>query len=243
MMKLNPNCILYIITLIISSHANAWGLKDFREEFSVPVTTGAKDVLIYGSAATLVVLVFEDQIVDPIQEEAVRTKPFGKSAKIGDWIGLGFPNFIYVAGQSVAGFYGNDKGYERSLGMLKASLYSMSVTQVLKVTVREQRPSNKDQRDSFPSGHATMAFAFGGYIFEEHGWQWGVPALALSAFSGLSRINDNRHYLHDVIFGATIGMAYGVGLSKYSKKKEKMAYMLVPLVDSQTKGLALVKDF
>jgi hypothetical protein len=229
--------------ILLTSHAHAWGLKDLGEEFSVPITTDAKDVVIYGSGATLAVLLFEDQVEDPVQEEAVRAKPFGKSAAIGDWIGLGFPNLIYVAGQSVAGYYGNEKGYRRSLDMLKASLYSYSVTQVLKVTVREQRPSNKDQRDSFPSAHATLAFAFGGYVFEEHGWEWGVPALAAALFSGLSRINDDRHYLHDVMFGATIGMAYGVGMSKYSKKKEKMAYMLVPIIDSKTKGLALVKDF
>jgi hypothetical protein len=219
------------------------GLKDLGEEFSVPVTTDAKDVVIYGSGATLAVLILEDQIEDPVEKEAERTKPLGKSSAIGDWLDLGFPNVIYIAGQSIAGHYGNDKGYRRSLDMLKASLYSFSVTQALKVTVREQRPSNKDQRDSFPSSHATLAFAFGGYVFEEHGWEWGAPALAAALFSGLSGINDDRHYLHDVMFGATIGMAYGVGMSKFSKKKEKMAFMVVPLVDSQAKGLALLKDF
>lgn len=122
-------------------------------------------------------------------------------------------------------------------------MYSFSVTQVLKVAVREQRPENKDQRDSFPSGHSTMAFAFGGYIFEEHGWKWGVPALAASVFTALSRINDNRHYLHDVMAGATIGLAYGVGMSKLAKKKGKFAYTLVPILDSQSKGIAFIKDF
>ena len=43
--------------------------------------------------------------------------------------------------------------------------------------------------------------------------------------------------------GATIGLAYGVGIGKLGKKKEKISYMLVPIVDYQTKGIAVIKDF
>lgn len=223
--------------------AFGWGLKDFGEEISVPVTTDARDVSIYGTATTLVLLAFQDQIVDPVQEEAVRAKPLGPSSEWGNLIGLGYPNLLYIVGQGIGGATGDDKGYGRSLGMLKATLYASSVTQVLKVTVREQRPDHKNQRDSFPSGHSTIAFAFGGYIFEEHGWKWGVSALMTSIFAAGSRINDNRHYLHDVVAGATIGLAYGVGIGKLGKKKEKISYMLVPIVDYQTKGIAVIKDF
>ena len=227
----------------LTAEAFGWGLKDLGEEISVPLTTDAKDVVIYGTATTLILLAFQDQIVDPVQEEAVRAKPLGTSSQFGNLIGLGYPNLIYIFGQAIGGATGDDKGYDRSIGMFKATLYASSVTQILKVTVREQRPGNKNERDSFPSGHSTIAFAFGGYILEEHGWQWGVPALLMSIFTGASRINDNRHYLHDVVAGATIGLAYGVGMSKFQIKKEKVSFMLVPIIDAQTKGLVMIEEF
>jgi membrane-associated phospholipid phosphatase len=234
--------VFFISFIAYSSTALAWEFKDFKEELGLPFKDSQK-VSIYGGAATLTVLLFEDQIGDPVEAEAVRTRPLGNWTGFGNFVGLGFPNVMYVVGQGVAGLAGNEKGYERSIGMLKATLYSNSITQVLKVTVREQRPNDKHQRDSFPSGHSTMAFAFGGYVFEEHGWKWGVPALAMSLFSGASRINDNKHHLHDVFAGATIGLAYGIGMSKLNKKKNGLSFMIVPIVDAQSKGIALMKDF
>lgn len=229
--------------LILCSEALAWGWKDFKEEASVPITTDARDVTIYGTIATLGVIYFEDQITDPVQEEAVEDKPLGKWSHFGDLAGQVVPNGLYVIGQTIAGSAGNTKGYERAKGMFKATAYAASVTTILKYTIREPRPNNRKDRNSFPSGHTTTAFAFGGYVFEEHGWMWGVPALGISLFSGASRINDNKHYVHDVLAGATIGLAYGVGISKYEKKQGKLSFLLVPILDSEIRGVAFMKDY
>lgn len=230
-----------IFFLLFISSSFAWDLKDLGKEAAVPITH-APEISLYGAAATTLVLIFEDEIEDPIQESSRRKAPLGRYSPIGNFIGLGYPNILYVLGQSVAGASGNDQGYRRALGMFKATAYAGVVTKILKVTVREQRPDNKSERDAFPSSHATMAFSFSGYVFAEHGWQWGIPAIGMSLFSGYSRINDNRHNLHDVLAGATIGFAYGMGMSRYEKKKE-LSYILVPIVDGQTRGVALVKDF
>ena len=78
----------------------------------------------------------------------------------------------------------------------------------------------------------------------------GVPALSLATLVGASRINDNRHYLHDVLAGATIGLVYGIGISKLDQYKrtseieEKSASLTIaPIFDGNTKGIALIKDF
>lgn len=78
-----------------------------------------------------------------------------------------------------------------------------------------------------------------------YGWQWGVPALLIS-FSGLSRVNDNRHRIHDVLAGATIGLTYGVAIAKIDrerKEKSEHNFTVVPIFDQQTKGLALIGSF
>lgn len=228
--------------------ANAWDTTDLKDESLSPFTTSARNIFYAGAGLTLTVLIFEDSIIDYTQKDLANDKPLGSLSKFGDLAGQLVPNALYAIGQTLAGASGDKYGYSRAIGMLKASAYSSAVTTTLKYAIREPRPGKTDERNSFPSGHSTTAFAFGGYVLEEHGWKWGVPALALSSFVGISRINDNRHYLHDVLAGMTIGLMYGVGISKVDKMKrdsgEKVSTLtVVPIFDSQTKGLALLKEF
>jgi len=64
---------------------------------------------------------------------------------------------------------------------------------------------------SFPSGHATTAFALAatvGFISE----RWFYPALALASAIALSRVTLGVHYPSDVLIGAVVGLlgAYAV---------------------------------
>ena len=59
---------------------------------------------------------------------------------------------------------------------------------------------------SFPSGHATTAFALAavvGFISA----RWFYPALALASVIGLSRVTEGVHYPSDVVAGALLGLA------------------------------------
>lgn len=63
---------------------------------------------------------------------------------------------------------------------------------------------------SFPSGHATTAFALAatvGFISE----RWFYPALALATAIAVSRVTGGVHYPSDVLAGAIVGLigAYG----------------------------------
>jgi membrane-associated phospholipid phosphatase len=240
---------LSIFLLLGSSKSFAWGLKELGEEVVSPVTTDAKYALYGGSALTLVLAMYQDQVGKPFGEKQVRNQTLGTSSQYGAFLGNMVGNTLYVVGMGIAGFYGDPKGYDRAIGMFKASAYSFSVTTILKRVVQEPRPSNHDERDSFPSGHANASFTFSGYVAAEHGWGWGSAALMFSSFVAYSRIQDNRHRLHDVAGGATIGWAYGWAMSRMQHKeakarqeKEKSAIIL-PLLDSQTAGLTLYKEF
>lgn len=241
--------LLSICLLFGSSKSFAWGLKDLGEEAASPVTTDAKYALYGGAAATLLLVIYQDQVGKPFGEKQVRNKTLGPNTRYGSFFGNMVGNAVYVVGMGIASHYGDPKAYDRALGMFKASAYSFSVTSILKRVVKEPRPGNHDERDSFPSGHANAAFTFSGYVTAEHGWAWGSAAMVFSSFVAYSRIQDNRHRLHDVVGGATIGWAYGWAMSRKQKQeakareeKEKSAIIL-PLLDSQTAGLTYFKEF
>ena len=103
---------------------------------------------------------------------------------------------------------------KKSLIVLMAVAGTGAVTMVLKVIVGRARPYMMEYGffpftfgsdfASWPSGHATTAFAFAmaaGMAIPVLRW----PLLALAAVVGYSRMVIGVHYLGDIIMGATIG--------------------------------------
>lgn len=125
--------------------------------------------------------------------------------------------------------------------MLKATFYAGLVVTALKYTVREPRPTNPNERNSFPSGHTATAFAFASTVAMEHNVYAGTAALLMAGFTAYSRMNDGRHYLHDVVAGMTIGIGYGVGI--YHTQRAKGRFAVVPIIDQETSGIRLVANF
>lgn len=74
----------------------------------------------------------------------------------------------------------------------------------LKYAIDEQRPNGHGQ--SFPSGHTSVAFAGAEFIRKEYGWGWGVPAYVSAGVVGWSRVEAGKHWTHDVLAGAAIGI-------------------------------------
>jgi len=61
--------------------------------------------------------------------------------------------------------------------------------------------------DALPSGHTSMAFALAAGLSEAVHSRWAhVGLYGFATGTGLSRINDNRHWLSDVGMGALIGI-------------------------------------
>ena len=81
-------------------------------------------------------------------------------------------------------------------------------TYSLKQIVNEQRPDKSDRR-SFPSGHATYAFAGATMLTHEFGnlspWV-PIGGFGLATLTAVDRLRRDRHYLHDICAGAAIGV-------------------------------------
>jgi hypothetical protein len=212
--------ISFIFTLSATSLAAAadyaYDTDTLLRDFVSPVTTKADRTLYGGTALSLLSLWYENSTNQQTQKDFSTSRPLGDTSKLGDVMGQLVPNAAYSLGMLGDYYFESDvsqksKSLGRALFMFESSLYAGVVSNVLKVVVREPRPDNSDNY-SFPSGHATTAFAFAGVIGMEHEWYYSVPAYALAAFVGVSRINDNKHYLHDVIGGAALGLGYAFGI-------------------------------
>jgi len=92
--------------------------------------------------------------------------------------------------------------------LLRAQVVSGSITTVLKFAMRRERP-DASSRLSFPSGHTSAAFATATVVQRRYGWKAGAPAYGIAAWIAASRLNENKHFLSDVAFGAAIGIAAG----------------------------------
>jgi hypothetical protein len=224
--------IIYFLSLVFVSPVISETLTEgLWADLSSPVTTNARGPLIAGSATTLFLYAFKYEIGDPLQRSWTEHKPLGKSSKYGDDAGQMIPNALYALGMAIDGWgFENEKSKARSILMLKASIYSGVVGQALKYSFREPRPSGSRNMASFPSGHATSAFAFAAVVGAEHEWYYGLAAYSLATFVAASRINDNQHRLHDVVGGATLGMSYGLGLfyRQHPTLASKTVFQLLP---------------
>jgi len=91
--------------------------------------------------------------------------------------------------------------------LAKAQLMAQAMTYALKASVRRSRPEGGGF--SFPSGHASVAFASATVLQRHFGWRAGLPAYVAATYVAASRVQMKRHYLSDVVFGATIGVIAG----------------------------------
>ena len=64
---------------------------------------------------------------------------------------------------------------------------------------------------SFPSGHATTAFAAAAVVGALYP-RLRIPVYGLAALVGLSRVYLGVHYTLDVLAGAALGIALGLGV-------------------------------
>lgn len=123
---------------------------------------------------------------------------------------------LLVPAPSVAHATDADSVFQRDRGVADIVVSAGSsmavnalVTELLKGTVHEMRP-DRSGNNSFPSRHASWAFAASSVISRElyhrSPW-WSVGAQTIASAVGLQRIRSRRHYGSDVVWGAAVGVA------------------------------------
>ncbi len=98
------------------------------------------------------------------------------------------------------------------------------------------RLHNTGSRMSFPSGHASSAFAVATVIATEYG-SVAVATLSytVATITALNRVAHNAHWLSDVVAGSAIG--YFTGKAIVASHSEGSRMGLAPLIEGDTQGL------
>ncbi|HEX8234792.1 MAG TPA: phosphatase PAP2 family protein [Abditibacteriaceae bacterium] len=142
----------------------------------------------------------------------------------------GTGSVIYIAAGTLLPLLEDEKdGKDHSLRTADSLLTSTLITEALKRLVGEKRPDDS-ARTSFPSGHATAAFAVATMQAHFHPKQallWYGGATLIAA----SRVQLHRHYVHDVVAGAAVGY-----LTSRFELSRPRGLILAPFIKSRKAG-------
>ena len=162
--------------------------------------------------------IFDRRVDDWVQaRRSAHSNTVARAFRIG-----GGPELVFgiPAGILAAGAISGNKNLQRSGGRVLASVVTAGLaTGALKEITGRFRPDNTTDQyvfrpfsnhDAFPSGHATLAFALATSLSAEIQRPWATALLFAGATgTAWSRLNDHKHWLSDVLAGATVGITAG----------------------------------
>lgn len=172
----------------------------------------------------------------------------GSDSQLGE-VGAGFGNPLYVGGAAVAMFVGGrlatgQRFRDVSYDLLVASGVNFLYTEALKQTFPRERPDGENNK-SFPSGHTSNAFAWASVLDKHFGIGLGAPMYMVASTIAASRVTAGKHYLSDVIAGATIGFIVGRAVTRRNNEPvDQPGWTLAPTTGPRGQpGVLLVIRF
>jgi membrane-associated phospholipid phosphatase len=105
----------------------------------------------------------------------------------------------------------------------------------MKNGIRRTRPNSENER-SFPSGHTATAFASSGSLSYAYGAKAAIPAYTLTSLTMLARMQDNKHWLSDVIVASSIGIFW-------ARSSGIHHHYLSPIILKEGGGVEFTKNF
>ena len=127
----------------------------------------------------------------------------------------------------------DDKKGAAELGL--GTLTALAANYALEIAIKKDRPDGSG-RHAFPSTHTVLAFSGSTFLTKRYGWEWGVPAYAVSAYVAWGRTYADKHDWWDILGGAAIGV--GAALIYTHKFSKNTDVTISPAVlDGNAKGL------
>ena len=149
---------------------------------------------------------------------------------------------VFVATWGYANLIGDANGRREAWAMVEAVGLSGVTAYALKYAIARQGPDQtsdpnqwrKSGGNSFPSFHATAAFAVGTVLAEsgndEYRWVRRFLGYGLGAATSYERLKHNAHWLSDTVAGAALGIASAhFAMNSRERTDQETSLRLVPV--------------
>lgn len=193
-----------------------------------------------------------------IQDWAQRHRTAGSDRLARDVMPFGSTYLLYELGAfAAASPFVEDPRVTRTALLGGESLaFALVGYEVVQLAANRSRPSQGASRDtwggpqwpnrghSFPSGHATAAFAMATVVAHEWRTVPGVAPLAyaLATAVAAARVDVNAHWASDVVAGAVLGWAMGTAV-EHCHPRGRQRLTMTPILDGRREGVALTWAF
>lgn len=161
--------------------------------------------LAYASALTIQSTDVDNSIADSLKGDDVfsddTNNAFGAAGN--PLTHLGVAGLWYLVGQRTQ----NAKTYTVGKTLMRALIINDLSTMVGKLATYKTSPNGESL--SFPSGHTSSTFTVASVMHQAYGPWVGFPLYGLGVFVAVERLDDDEHYLSDVLMGSVMGLIIG----------------------------------
>ena len=193
--------------------------EDSKALFLAPFHWNGSQIRTAVGAGALVggFMIFDERLAQDAQSHSsAATNRMSKIVTpVGDWAAWATSGALIVSGLASHDTKLTSTGREA----VEACLIAGLMTDILKPALGRERPYVSDNETvykpltrnySFPSGHATVAFAFASVVAaRSDGWLIPTVSYTLASLVAYSRVNDAQHFPSDVVAGGIVGAAVG----------------------------------
>jgi membrane-associated phospholipid phosphatase len=200
------------------SSAVGAAFEDVKLYFTAPLRWDAEDWLYFGGTLALI---GGSHVLD----QRVRTHfATGSNATLNggadkNSVRDALPALAIIGGTGAyAGFLGDSDGYRETWSLIEAGVLSSASGEIFKYATGRERPDAttspnawRQGGNSFPSVHASAAFAIGTVFAEsgndEYRWIRRIIGYGAAGATAYVRVRENVHWLSDAVAGSALGIA------------------------------------
>jgi membrane-associated phospholipid phosphatase len=193
-------------------------LEDTKLYFTAPVRWDVEDWAYFGGA--LIAIAGAHQFDERVRNHFVSGPGDGlNGGQDKNSLRDALPTVAIIAGTGFfSAFWRDSAGYRETVSLLEAGVFSAVTAEVLGYAGGRERPdaTTSPNRwraggDSFPSLHASAAFAVGTVFAEsgndEYRWIRRLIGYGVAGATAYIRVKENDHWVSDTVAGAALGIA------------------------------------
>ena len=143
------------------------------------------------------------------------TTPLTRNEKTIENFGTGVAIALPVIAGGITLWKGDRRG---SAQLITETVLTVGTAYALKNLIRERRPDGSDYH-SFPSNTTALAASGSTFLWRRYGWEYGLPAVAMTEFVAYSRVQARQHRWYDTLASSAIAAGYGFVLIPRFKKR------------------------